>query len=231
MLIFSLFDGSGYAALPWAKAGHKVKCFNSDEGDHGVYQSVRVNHPNIEYVNAWIDSDFEFRARHGVYGEPGFVIAFPPCTDLANSGSRHWKRKEEANPSFQIDAADTCRIAENIADWFGVPYMIENPVGRLSTLWRQPDFIFHPCAFGGYLPENDEHPAFPDVIAPRDAYMKKTCLWTGNGFEMPDTKAVEPIYKVNPGWWKLGGKSKRTKLIRSLTPRGFAQAIFEANAK
>lgn len=32
MLIFSMFDGSGFAALPWAEAGHKVICFNADEG-------------------------------------------------------------------------------------------------------------------------------------------------------------------------------------------------------
>lgn len=57
MLIFSMFDGSGFAALPWAEAGHKVICFNADEGDHGDYQSVRVTHENITYVNAWIDSD------------------------------------------------------------------------------------------------------------------------------------------------------------------------------
>ena len=30
---------------------------------------------------------------------------------------------------------------------------------------------------------------------------------------------------------KLGGKSQRTKDIRSATPRGFARAVFEANVK
>jgi len=30
--------------------------------------------------------------------------------------------------------------------------------------------------------------------------------------------------------WKLGGKSLRTKNIRSATPRGFAQAVFAANS-
>ena len=36
-------------------------------------------------------------------------------------------------------------------------------------------------------------------------------------------------HKNNPGWKKCGGKSTRTKNIRSATPRGFAQAVFEAN--
>ena len=30
--------------------------------------------------------------------------------------------------------------------------------------------------------------------------------------------------------WKLGGKSLRTKNIRSATPRGFAKAVFAANS-
>lgn len=30
---------------------------------------------------------------------------------------------------------------------------------------------------------------------------------------------------------KLGGRSLKTKNIRSATPRGFAQAVFEANAQ
>lgn len=231
-LIWSMFDGSGYAALPWANAGYKVVCFNAEEGDHGSYQSVRIQHENIEYVNAWIDQDFEFRARNEVYGVPDFIMAFPPCTDLANSGSRHWAKKAERDPRFQVKAAETCKIAANIADWFGVPYMIENPVGKLSTLWRKPDHTFHPCEYGGYLTSNEaEHPAFPEIIPERDAYNKRTCLWTGNGFVMPDKIAIEPIGNDNPGWKKTGGKGARTKLIRSLTPRGLAKAVFMANSK
>ena len=173
MLIFSMFDGSGFAALPWAEAGHKVICFNADEGDHGDYQSVRVTHENITYVNAWIDGYFQYDAYRETWGRPDFIMAFPPCTDLAVSGARHFKAKAEKDPMFQIKAANTCKIAANIADYFGVPYMIENPVSVLSSLWRKPDHVFHPCAYGGYLPENDKHPVFPDIIPPRDAYSKK----------------------------------------------------------
>ena len=231
MLIFSLFDGSGYAALPWAERGHKVLCFNFDGADHGDYQSVRVTHPNIVYLNEWIGLSFQHNAMMRVFGTPDFIIAFPPCTDLAVSGSRHFAAKRERDPDFQKKAVETAKIAANIADRFNVPYMIENPVSVLSSMWRQPDFIFHPCAFGGLLPEDDKHPHFPEIIPARDAYTQKTCLWTGNGFVMPDTNAVLPTGNNNPGWQKLGGKSKRTKLIRSLTPRGFALAVCMANQK
>lgn len=231
MLIFSLFSGSGYDALPWAERGHKVICFNYDDADHGDYHSVRISHPNIEYVNAWIDSDFSFKARNEVYGKPDFVIAFPPCTDLAVSGSRHFAAKRERDPLFQHKAVETAKISAKIADYFGVPYMIENPVSVLSSMWRKPDHSFHPYQYGGYLPHDDKHPAFHDVIPGCDAYSKKTCLWTGNGFIMPEMDSVIPEGDNFPGWKKLGGKSKRTKLIRSLTPRGFARAVMLANQK
>lgn len=232
-LIFSLFDGSGKAVKDWADNGYKCICFNADGGDHGDYQSVRIQHENIEYVNVWIDERFYHRARLEEWGIPDFIMAFPPCTDLANSGSRHWAKKRLENPSFQDEAADTCRIAADIADYFGVPYMIENPVGKLSTLWRKPDYTFHPCDYAGYLPEDDKHPDFPDIIPARDRYFKKTCLWTGNGFVIPPRALILPKEedKDNPGWAKTGGKSSRTKMIRSLTPRGFARAVFESNSK
>lgn len=232
MLIFSLFDGSGYAALPWAERGHKVLCFNFDGADHGDYQSVRVTHPNIVYLNEWIGLSFQHNAMMRVFGTPDFIIAFPPCTDLAVSGSRHFAAKRERDPLFQDKAVATAKIAATIADHFNVPYMIENPVSVLSSMWRKPDYAFHPFEYGDYLTSNEgEHPAFSEFIPAFDAYHKKTCLWVGNGFKMPQKLPVAPIDKDNPGWVRLGGKSARTKMIRSLTPRGFAKAVCLANHK
>lgn len=231
MLIFSMFDGSGYAAYEWAKRGHKVKCFNFDDADHGDYASVRINHPKIEYVNVWIDEQFQYDTSCGFYGRPDFIMAFPPCTDLAVSGSRHFAAKRERDPHFQIKAVHTCRIAAIVASYHNAPYFIENPVSVLSSMWRKPDHIFHPCEYGGYLPEDDKHPHFPDIITARDAYTKKTCLWTNDRFKMPLRNQVQPDGDNNPGWAKLGGKSARTKMIRSLTPRGFAKAVVLFNEK
>jgi hypothetical protein len=92
--------------------------------------------------------------------------------------------------------------------------MIENPVSTVSSYWRKPDFTFDPCDYGGYL------------IPPGDAYTKKTCLWTGNGFVMPKPKAVKAIegsrmHRLPP--------SKNRAAPRSVTPKAFAQAVFEAN--
>lgn len=73
-------------------------------------------------------------------------------------------------------------------------------------------------------------PAFPRKRA-RDSYPKLTCLWTGNGFRMPEKKPVFVEKGYSKQYSRLGGKSARTKLIRSLTPRGFAIAVNEENLK
>lgn len=229
MVIWSLFDGSGIMGLPWAQAGHDVYCFNADDADHGAYEAAKVIHENIRYKNVWIDGAFMLDAMAGDYGKPDIIFSFPPCTDTAVSGAAHFSKKSEVDPLFQEKAVKTARIAEFIAGYFGVPYMIENPVSVLSTKWRSANFSFHPFEFGGYLPESDEHPVFPEYIKPRDAYPKKTCIWCGNGFVFPDRRAVDVDNGYSDQHKKLGGKSQKTKVIRSLTPRGFARAVYEAN--
>ena len=100
------------------------------------------------------------------------------------------------------------------ADWFGAPYIIENPVSTISTYWRKPDYSFHPWQYCGLCPD--------------DEYTKKTCLWTGNGFVMP--KPDHPDH-VNPDdrIHKAAPSPERSD-IRSATPKGFAKAVFTANA-
>lgn len=40
MIVWSLFDGSGLMAQPWAEAGHTCYCFNYDGADHGDYAQL-----------------------------------------------------------------------------------------------------------------------------------------------------------------------------------------------
>lgn len=233
-VIWSLFDESGYAVLPWAEAGYTCYCINADDADHGDYAElkVRIDHPMIHYVNRWIDKAFFDDAVAGLLpelGKPSIILAFPPCTDLANSGSRSWAKKREANPDFQIDATITARIAANLGNYWSIPWMVENPAGMLSALWRKPDVYVEPWEFGGFLTSCPVHPHFPEYIADLDAYHKKTGLWYGQGFKPPIKDEVYVTPGLSKQYKKLGGKSTKTKVIRSLTPRGLARAIFEAN--
>lgn len=215
MVVWSLFDGSGIMGLPWAEAGHTVYCFNCDEADHGEYLH-KMQHANLHYVNVWIDDTFDFNEP------PSIIFSFPPCTNLAGSGSKHDRQQEIIE-----EALTCCKLAQVLGEKYKCPWMVENPVGKLSTLWRKPDYYFDPYQYGGYLTGNETlfHPRMP----PFDAYTKKTCLWAGGGFVMPDKSPVNHIGKFW-GWAYLGGVSEKTKQLRSLTPRGFAKAVFLANS-
>jgi len=230
-IVLSLYDYTGEALKPWAEAGYTCYAFDIQ---HDYTVQVFASGGEIHYMqmDLWNSDNItalqeKFKDKNVVFG-----MAFPVCTDLAVSGAAHFKRKEKENPGFQIRASNHARWCASLFDSLGVPYFIENPVSRLATLWRKPDYSFQPYEYGGYIPETEaEHPKWPDYIAPRDAYPKKTCLWTGGGFVMPDTLPVTPENGHSRQHLKLGGKSMKTKNIRSATPRGFARAVFEANVK
>lgn len=60
-----------------------------------------------------------------------------------------------------------------------------------------------------------------------DPYTKKTCLWTGGTFVMPEKKRVEAT--LGSMMHTLPATKDRAR-IRSTTPMGFANAVFAANA-
>jgi len=95
------------------------------------------------------------------------MIAFPPCTDLAVSGARHFERKiadgsQQKSIQFFMDLvnADIPKIA------------IENPIGIMSSNYRKPDQIIQPWQFG-------------------DKAQKSTCLWLKNLSKLEPTKIVD----------------------------------------
>lgn len=219
MVIWSLFDGSGIMGFPWAEYGHTVYCFNSSSGNHGEYVG-RKEHPCVHHVDIWIDSDFMEKCEKLGIPAPDFVFAFPDCTELAVSGAKH-----ESHTS--LVSVDNAKMVQEIAESFGARWMVENPVGKMSTAWRKPDYYFDPYEYGAYMHGGEEsfHPKMPAY----DGYTKKTCIWASKDFVMPDKKPGPINIGFFWGWRWLGGNSTRTKQLRSLTPRGFARAVFLAN--
>lgn len=209
-IVISLCDYTGIFTKPWVDSG---------------YEALHVD-PQREGNGTILEMMPEIR-KAIMSGNVKFVAGFPPCTDLAVSGAAHFASKLEKDKHFQAKAALVAEQCRMIGEISGAPWFFENPVSVLSSIIGKPDFQFHPYEFGGYLPRDDTHPEWPEYIKPRDAYPKKTCLWSGNGFLLPDKKEVQ----VEPGYSeqhkKLGGKSLKTKNIRSATPRGFAIAVFE----
>lgn len=176
---------------PWHDAGHSVLCIDQQEPRHR-YGNMQID---VRHLSADEFHPFDI------------VFAFPPCTHLAVSGARHWKEK---GPQALEESLELVRIARSFCDQ-ATYWMLENPVGRLSTHWRKPDWSFDPYEYAGYAADPDE-----------EAYTKKTCIWSN--FDAPLRKPVPPVlgskmHKIGPG--------PNRQYLRSITPQGFALAIYE----
>jgi site-specific DNA-cytosine methylase len=153
------------------------------------------------------------------------LIAFPPCTHLAVSGSQWFEQKikdgrqsEGINFFMKIINAPINKIA------------VENPIGIMSKKYRKPDQIIQPYYFG-------------------DPYQKSTCLWLknlpklfhsnkidlfnnhithvekGDFFEWIDKKSGKT--KRQPLWYKMARSlpTQERQKIRSKTFPGIAKAM------
>lgn len=211
-IVVCLFDTSGVMGEPWRAAGFRVirlDIFNTDRfriPEPG--ESVAVQADLLKGVPPeMIESGFLERVA--------FVAAFPPCTHLAVSGARWFKGK---GLRMLADSIHMFATAAEFCEATGAPYLIENPVSTISTYWRQPDHTFHPWHF--------------NRLDADGSYTKKTCLWVGGGFRMPlplvdDSLPVDRNYIHYLG---SNAKDDNGKDLRSITPAGFARAVFLANA-
>ena len=137
-----------------------------------------------------------------VYG----ILAAVPCTDFASSGARWFAEKDRDGrtlESTKVLTACLMIIAQTSPEFWA----LENPVGRMIRWIGKPGYTFDPCDFG-------------------DPYTKRTHLW--GRFNPPEKSPVEAT-EGSKMWRCYGGKSERTKMMRSITPPGFAQAFFKAN--
>ena len=112
------------------------------------------------------------------------LIAFPPCTDLAVSGARHFERKI-ADGSQQKSIDFFMKIINLPIKHIAV----ENPIGIMSRIYRKPDQIIQPYQFG-------------------DKAQKSTCLWLKNLPILKHTNIVEKgeFYEFKD---RVTGKLKR----------------------
>jgi len=144
------------------------------------------------------------------------VIAFPPCTNLAVSGAAWFEEKRK--DGRQQEGIDFFLLFTKLS----CPWAIENPIGIMSNIYREPDQIIQPWMFG-------------------DEFQKSTCLW------LHDLPLLRPTSMVDHGEfkeWKDGKTGKQKKQakwfadawhlpkeeraeIRSKTFPGIAQAMAE----
>lgn len=133
------------------------------------------------------------------------MIAHPPCTHLAVSGSRWFKDKEQE----QAEALDFVRLLMAAP----IPRIcIENPVSVISSRIRKPDQVIQPWMFG-------------------HGETKATCLWLKNlpllvptHKEGADLFTEEAPKEREQRIWKLPPSPTRWK-ERSRTFEGIARAM------
>jgi site-specific DNA-cytosine methylase len=139
------------------------------------------------------------------------MIAHPPCTDIAISGSRYFKEKiADGRQQRALDFVRTLMDApiDRIC--------IENPVSVISTKIRKPDQIIQPYEYG--------HNA-----------SKRTCLWLKNLPLLRGTERISGRFvdgrerwdnQTDTGQNRLGPSEERAA-IRSMTYEGIARAMAE----
>jgi hypothetical protein len=177
MTILSLCDFTGEWSRPYRAAGYDVIQVDLQHG-----HDVRL-------------------LRH--VGPVRGILAAPPCTEFASSGSRWWAGKGDAPLISGLSVVDACMriIFVHKPLWWA----LENPVGRLRDFIGEPAMAFDPCDYG-------------------DPYTKRTLLW--GTFRRPRR---HPVEATEGSRMHLLPPSPQRAALRSVTPAGFAQSFYEAN--
>lgn len=125
------------------------------------------------------------------------MIAHPPCTHLAVSGSRWFKFKQKE----QVEALE---FVQKLLDAPIDKIALENPISVISSKIKKPDQIIQPWQFG-------------------HGETKATCLWLKNLPKLIPTNIVPGrearVHKMPP--------SKDRWKLRSKTYKGIADAMAE----
>lgn len=205
--VLSLCDYSGQWARPWRAGGWQVILIDTeqdDQAEHGIDRvAADVRLVTLPELALPVDS-------------VDVILAAPPCTVFTNSGAQYWSKRSPGEMLEALGVVDACLRLVHV--YRPRVWAIENPIGRLEKWLGRHAGEFDPYEYAGYAAD-----------PPKDAYTKRTRLW-GN-FKLPEHKPLEPVRVCSQGSWiqKLGGKSKRTKRLRSTTPEGFAEAFYQAN--
>ena len=195
-IVLSLCDRTGVMVQPWLEAGYE--CWIVD-----------LQHPAGQTINGRLvrfGADIRTFADH-LDEQILITFAFPPCTHLANSGNRY---KRDKGLEALHEALGLVIACKRLCEASDAPWMLENPVGSLSTYWREPDATFHPWEY----------------TTPKER--KRTCIWAGNNFVIPQREVFTEPADVGESVWRMPPSADRGDQ-RSVTPEGWAKAVFAAN--
>ena len=144
------------------------------------------------------------------------MIAHPPCTYLAVSGSRWLYNKDGSkNKDRWVNRGAALIFVEKLMSAPIDKIAIENPISVISSQIRKPNQIIKPYEYG-------------------DSSTKKTCLWLKNLPSLIPTNIIVPEYHYSKSgkkydkWWfesSLISDLKERSKFRSVTFPGIAKAM------
>ena len=132
--ILLLFETTGLAAAEFESQGFATVCVDLENEPKKWNAGHKIETKHTEWLN------WDVLKREGslidVAKECMGMGGFPPCTDLAVSGARHFAAKREKNPNFQEGAVHLARSVERIGDAAGIPWNCPNPNGVACLVCR-----------------------------------------------------------------------------------------------
>ena len=145
--------------------------------------------------------------RHYIEGKWDMIIAFPPCTHLANSGARHFEKKRADGRqarAIRFFASILAAECERIA--------VENPVGIISGQYIL-DYFPELCEAMG-LPQKPDQIIQPWQFALSDAEKteKSTCVWLKGLPKLKPLHTEKPEIPYKEWFDKKTGRTKRQTL-------------------
>lgn len=221
-LILDLCGGTGCWSKPWKDRGWEVLVMTYPKYDVAKWRE----YPEV----------VEAIQNNEVFG----ILAAPPCTMF--SIARNDKTAKEPRNLKEgmrivnacLEIVHECLYIQHKLSLPGLSFWaLENPYGGyLKRFLGKPNLVFNPCDFG-------------------DPYTKKTALWgefkepkkspvEPRDFEHPTTKGAKDFVscvehyadlKDIPEGYKELTKYSNRKIMRSMTPQGFANAFYKANSK
>lgn len=198
MKVLVACEESQAVCIAFRELGHEAYSCDIQECSGG-YPEWHIQEDVLPLLNGRCSFHTTDGQMHWIEGKWDMIIAFPPCTDLAVSGARHFKAKQldgRQQRSIEFFLAFTKADCDRIA--------IENPIGIMSTKYRKPDQIIQPWQFG-------------------HGETKATCLWLKG---LPLLQPTDIVEGREQRVWRMPPSSERAKL-RSKTYQGIAKAMAE----
>lgn len=222
-------EESQRVCIEFRKLGHNA--FSCDlEPCSGGHPEWHIRGDALSLLDGFCEFETCDGKTHTLIDSWDLLIAFPPCTDLAVSGARHFaKKREDGRQRFAIEffakmlEADCPKIA------------VENPVNIISG-----DYVKR------YFPDLADRYGFPLKSTQRiqpymfgDRARKTTCLWLKGLPPLIPTDIVDPGEIMGKGFSVgaslnyardeqgkiLPWNDPRTAKIRSKTFSGVARAM------